>query len=271
MIKTRVIPLLLVKDGLLKKPLRFTERPRTVANALSLARVFESRQVDELILLDIGNNPKVRNLNSVIVRQIADNLTVPLTCGGGIRDLDTMRDLIAAGAEKVTLNTAAVETPELITRGAELLGRQCVVVSIDAKRGDDGRYEVFTHSGRQATGLDPAEWARKAAEHGAGEILINSIDRDGTMEGYNTDLIAMVSKAVRVPVIAAGGAGKLDHFVDAVVTGKASAVAAGSIFFFRQITPMMVKGALAEVGVPVRIPKEIADWQTGSARPAPAA
>lgn len=254
MIKVRIIPLLLLRDGLLKKPLRFVSRPRTVANALSLARVFESRQVDELILLDIGCLNTAKNLNPLIVQQIAENLTVPLTCGGGLRSVEAMRQLIAAGAEKVTLNTGAVEDPNLIEQGAELLGRQCIVVSIDVKRNAEGYYEVFTKNGTFATGLDPVTWAKEVERRGAGEILLNSIDHDGAMEGFNIKLIESVTNAVNVPVVAAGGAGKLEDFVAATLIGRASAVAAGSIFFFRSVTPMMVKSAMQEAGIPVRLP-----------------
>ncbi|MDJ0949935.1 MAG: imidazole glycerol phosphate synthase cyclase subunit [Alphaproteobacteria bacterium] len=253
MVKIRVIPLLLLKDGMLKKPMRFIERPRTVANPISIIRVFESRQVDELILLDIGCAAHNANVNPDIVRMASEELTVPFTCGGGIRSVDAMGELIAAGAEKVVINTAAVETPELITTGADKFGRQCIVVSIDAKRHDDGNYEVFTRNGTHSTGLEPRRWAREAQERGAGEILINAIDRDGTMEGYDIGLIRAVSGAVEIPVIAAGGAGELHQFAEAVIKGGAAAVAAGSIYHFRRTTPDMVKGAMHSSGVPVRL------------------
>jgi cyclase len=256
MLKTRVIPLLLLKDGLLKKPLRFVERPRTVANALSIARVFEARQVDELVLLDISgadSRGQTKNVNPVIVQQIADELTVPFTVGGGVRSTDMIGRLIAAGAEKVTLNTGAIDRPDLIREAAIRFGSQCVVVSIDIKRQPDGRLEVYAENGRRPTGLDPVLWAREAVALGAGELLVNAIDHDGTMAGYDILVIRAVADAVTVPVIAAGGAGEPEHFVRAVKEGHAAAAAAGSIFFFRRTTPLMVKEAMADAGIPVRI------------------
>lgn len=254
MIKTRVIPLLLLKDGMLKKPLRFTERPRTVANPITIVRVFESRQVDELILLDIGCAADKINVNPDIVRMICEELTVPFTCGGGVRSVETMSTLIAAGAEKVVINTGAVETPDLIANGAAKFGRQCIVVSIDAKQTDNREYEVYINNGSTPTGLEPTAWAQEAQRHGAGEILINAIDRDGTMDGYDTELIRSVADAVDIPVIAAGGAAEPADCARAVLDGHASAVAAGSLYHFRRTTPDMVKDALAVEDIPVRPP-----------------
>ena len=207
MIKVRVIPQLLVADGLLKKPIRF-QRPRTIASPISIARVFEARQVDELILLDIGCAAHHTNINPEVVAMISDELTVPLSVGGGVRDLETASRLIAAGAEKVVINSAAVETPELIGEIASRFGSQCTLVSIDAKPLGNGGYEVFIENGSKSTGLDPKTWSCEAVERGAGEILINSVEQDGTMTGYDTELIRMVANAVDVSVIAAGGAGK---------------------------------------------------------------
>ena len=254
MIKTRVIPLLLLKDGLLKKPVQFVKRPRTVANPISIVRVFESRQVDELIMLDIGSATQNKNVNPEIVRMVSEELTVPFTCGGGIRSVETMGSLISAGAEKITINTGAVENPDLINHGALHFGSQCIVVSIDAQKLKGGGYQVLTENGTKPTGLVPAIWAQEAEKRGAGEILINSIDRDGTMEGYDLSLIASVSQAVQIPVIAAGGAGIPQHFSEAVIKGGASAVAAGSIYHFRRTTPDMVKESMTEANIPVRRP-----------------
>ncbi|MCG8405727.1 MAG: imidazole glycerol phosphate synthase cyclase subunit [Phycisphaerales bacterium] len=251
MLKTRVIPVLLVKDGLLNKPVQF-RRPRTVADPIAIARVFEERQVDELVLLDIGSGAYDEAVNEAIVLDIADELSVPFAVGGGIRSLDTIKRLIRAGAEKVVLNTGAVRTPKLISESATLLGSQCVVVSIDALRADDGRYEVYIDNGKTPTGLEPAAWAREAQELGCGEIVINSILQDGTMEGYDIALIRKVSAAVSIPTVACGGAGKEVDFVDAVTKGGADAVAAGSVFHFRRVTPNMVKEALQQAGIPVR-------------------
>jgi cyclase len=252
MIKTRVIPLLLLKDGLLKKPVNF-KNPRTVANPISIVRVFEARQVDELILLDIGSGPQHRNVNPDIVRMVSEELTVPFACGGGINSVDQMAALISAGAEKIVINSAAVEDPDLIKRAASRYGRQCIVVSIDALKRDDGSYEVYIRNGSEKTGLEVVAWAREAEMRGAGEILINAIACDGTMEGYDLELIRAVSDAVDIPVIAAGGAGKPEDFPPAVLTGHASAVAAGSIYHYTKTTPDMVKQAMRSEGIPVRL------------------
>jgi len=251
MLKTRVIPLLIVQDGLLKKPVRF-ENPRTVANPTSIVRVFEERQVDELILVDRGLTVDEEDVDPDLVRDIAEELFVPFAFGGGIRSVEQMRRIIQAGAEKVVINTAAVELPGLITEGAGKFGSQCIVVSIDALRGESG-YKVHIRSGSQSTELDPVEWARKVEDLGAGEILINSISHDGVMDGFDIELIRSVADAVRIPVIAAGGAGKVSDFVSPVRDGHASAVAAGSIYHYTKHTPNMVKGVLHSAGVPVRM------------------
>lgn len=251
MLKTRVIPILLLKDGLLNKPKQF-KRPRTVADPIAIARVFEERQVDELILLDIGSSAYEEALNEDIVFDIADEISLPFAVGGGIRSLETVKKLIRAGAEKVVLNTGAVLTPDLVRDSASLFGSQCLVVSIDAVRHEDGAYEVFIDNGQTPTGLDPAVWAAKAQSLGAGEILITSVLQDGTMQGYDITLIRRTASAVTIPMIAAGGASNEQDFVDAVVKGGADAVAAGSIFHFRPITPNMVKEAMRKAGIPVR-------------------
>jgi len=251
MLKTRVIPLLIIQDGLLKKPVQF-KNPRTIANPISIVRVFEERQVDELILLDRGLTIEKDEADPELIRQIAEELFVPFAFGGGIRDIETMKKIIQAGAEKVVINTAAVERPELIQEGAERFGSQCIVVSIDAYKHDWG-YEVFTMSGSKPTGIRADEWAIKAEKLGAGEILINSITHDGMMKGYDIELIRMISGSVKIPVIAAGGVGRLDDFVKAVKEGHASAVAAASIYHYTKFTPNMVKGVLKKAGIPVRM------------------
>ena len=252
MLKTRVIPVLLVKDGLLNKPRQF-RHPRTVADPIAIARVFEERQVDELALLDIGCSAYDESVNADVVRDIAEELSVPFAVGGGVRDVATMQRLVAAGAEKVVVNTAAVEVDGLIEAGARLLGSQCIVVSIDAMRRSDGSYETMIRNGTLATGLDPVDWAREAQRRGAGEILLTSILQDGTMQGYDVELVRRVAGAVDIPVIACGGAGKLEDFVEVAERGRASAVAAGSVFHFRSITPNMVKEAMRKAGLPVRL------------------
>lgn len=251
MLKIRVIPILLVQDGLLKKPVQF-RNPRTVANPISVVRVFEERQVDELILLDIGRTVDEDDVDPKLVENIAEELYVPFAYGGGIRSIEAIRHIVQAGAEKVVINTAAVEIPDLITAGAARFGSQCIVVSIDAK--DNGSfYEVYTRSGTHATGLDAVQLARRVEALGAGEIIINSIPHEGMLKGYNIDLVRKISSVVSIPVIAAGGAAKLQDFVSAVREGGASAVAAGSIYHYTKTTPNMVKGALHVAGVPVRM------------------
>jgi imidazole glycerol-phosphate synthase subunit HisF len=249
-LKVRVIPCLIIQDGLLKKPVQF-QNPRTVANPISIVRVFESRQVDELVLLDRGRTVGAEDVDPSLAREIAEELYVPFAFGGGIRSLEAMKEVIQAGAEKVVINTAAVESPELIAAGAEKFGSQCIVVSIDARKRPGG-YEVFTRSGSRPTGLDAVAWARQAEALGAGEILLNSILHEGMMQGYDIDLLKAVTASVAIPVIASGGAGRLEHFPPAVLEGGASAVAAGSIYHYTKFTPNMVKGALDRAGIPVR-------------------
>ena len=252
MLKTRVMICLIVQDGLLKKPIQF-KNPRTVANPISIVRVFEERQVDELVLLDRGLTVDEEDVDPDLVREIAEELYVPFAFGGGIRSVETMREIIRAGAEKVVINTAAVELPKLITQGANKFGRQCIVVSIDALGKSDGSYEVFVRSGSEPVGLDPVSWAIKVEDLGAGEILINSISHEGMMQGYDIELIRSVSDAVTIPVIATGGAGKLEDFVLAIKEGHASAVSAGSLYHYTKYTPNMVKGILNKAGIPVRM------------------
>lgn len=255
MIKVRVIPVLIIQDGLLKKPIQF-QHPRTVADPISIARVFEERQVDELILLDRGRTVDEEDVDPYLVRDIAEELYVPFAYGGGIKSVEDMREIIQAGAEKVVINTAAVEKPELIRRGAEKFGSQCIVVSIDAKQEENG-YKVYIRSGSKPTSIDPVCWARQVEDLGCGEILINSIFHEGMMRGYDIKLIRSVSEAVNIPVIAAGGAGQLSDFIDAVTVGRASAVAAGSIYHYTKFTPNMVKGVLHKAGVPVRMYEDV--------------
>ena len=252
MLKTRVIPLLLIQDGLIKKRIRF-EETRTIANPLTIARVFEARRSDELIILDIGKTVGMGKTDPQLIKDIAEELQMPFAYGGGITSLAEIQDIIKHGAEKVVLNTSAVENPTLITEAVTKFGNQCVVVSIDAKKKSDGTYEVYTRCGTCATGLNPIQLARTVEKLGAGEILINCIDQEGTRQGYDIKLIKMVADAVNIPVIAAGGAGKLDDFVAAVKEGHASAVAAGSIFLYTSTTPDMVKEALQKAGIAVRM------------------
>ncbi|UCD03753.1 MAG: imidazole glycerol phosphate synthase subunit HisF [Candidatus Woesearchaeota archaeon] len=254
MLKVRVIPVLLTQDGLLKKPVQF-KNSRTVANVITIVRVFEARQVDELMLLDIGSTVEEEEYDPFLIKQVSEEVFMPFAYGGGIKSVEQMTQIIRAGAEKIVINTAAVANPKLITEGSKKFGSQCIIVSIDAKRKKDGSYEVYTRSGSKPTGLDPVKWAKKVEKLGAGEILLNSITHEGTMDGYDIELMRMVSDAVKIPIIAAGGAGKLEDFVKVVKEGHASAAAAGSIFHYTPITPDMAKKAMHDAGIPVRPPK----------------
>ncbi len=229
--KARIIPVLLLHDWGLEKSIRFRD-PVYVGSPINAGRVFNGRNVDELILLDIAATDKSRGPILEIVSQIAEEAFMPLTVGGGIRDVATMRALLRAGADRVAINTCAVEDPSVVSTGAEAFGSQCIVVSIDGRISDDGSYEVFTHGGRCATGLDVVEHARHMEALGAGEILLTSIDRDGTMQGYDLELTRRVADALTIPVIACGGAGSVGDLAQAIEVGHASAVAAGAFFLF---------------------------------------
>lgn len=229
--KIRVIPLLLLRNWGIEKSIRFQEFVY-IGSPINAARVFNGRNVDELILVDIVATAEGRGPRTEIIRQIAEETCMPLSAGGGIRQVQQIRELLAAGADRVVINTAAVESPHVIHDGAEQFGSQCIVVSIDAKRHPDGRYEVFTHGGKTPTGQDPLDLALRAQQLGAGEILLTSIDRDGTMSGYDLELTRRVADALTIPVIACGGAGSVAHLAQAVEQGHASAVAAGAFFLF---------------------------------------
>lgn len=249
MLKVRVIPTLLWKNPGLVKGVRF-DSWRRVGTILPAVKVYNARDVDELIVVDITASGDERTAEGPWVHSFAPYCFVPLTVGGGIRDADQITGLLRAGADKVSIGTAAYGTPGLINEAARRFGSQCVVVSIDVIR-TDGAPACVARSGRQRVERAPADWAREAAERGAGEILLTSVDRDGTMNGYDLELIADVADAVSIPVIASGGAGNYRHMVEAVTAG-ASAVAAASMFHFTEQTPAEAKKALAAAGVPVR-------------------
>jgi imidazole glycerol-phosphate synthase subunit HisF len=251
MLKTRVMPILLHKDVGLVKGIRF-ESARRVGSLMQAIKVYNMRQVDELVFLDITATPGGRPPDFDLVDDFADECFMPLTVGGGIRSITDVQRLLAVGADKIAINTAAVEQPVLISEIADRFGAQCVVVSIDAKRTSDDAWMVYTHSGSRATGVGVVEWAERVVELGAGEILLTSIDRDGTMQGYDVDLIRAVASVVSVPVIAAGGAGNYEHMAEALIHGGASAVAAAAMFHFTEQTPLQAKRALLEHGIPVR-------------------
>jgi len=251
MLKVRVMPTLLFKDLTLVKGVGF-DSWRRVGSVMQAVKVYNMREVDELVFLDITATQERRDPDFMIVDEIADECFMPLTVGGGIRTVEHVRKLLRVGADKVAINTAAIEQPELIADVAREFGSQCVVVAIDATRREDGTHEVRTHSGTQPTGLDPVELAGEAEARGAGEILITSIDHDGTFLGYDVDLVRAVAEAVTIPVIASGGAGTYEHMAEAVGAG-ASAVAAASMFHFTENTPLEAKRFLHARGIPVRL------------------
>ena len=231
MLKTRVIPCLLLKNQGLVKTVKFKD-PKYVGDPINAVKIFNEKEVDELLFLDITATVENRKPNFPIISDIASECFMPFGYGGGVKDLNDMKELFNLGVEKVIINSYAVENPEFIKKAADLFGSQSVVVSIDVKNTLLGKYEVFTYSGKKNTKLEPVNFAREMQEMGAGEIFLNSIDRDGTMQGYDIELIKLVSQSVTVPVVACGGAGKIEDFAEAVKKGGASAVAAGSMFVF---------------------------------------
>jgi len=248
----RVIPCLDVTDGRVVKGTNFVDL-RDAGDPVELAARYDVEGADELVFLDITASSDGRDTMVEVVRRTADQVFIPLTVGGGVRSVVDARRMLRAGADKVSVNTAAVQNPRLIADIAAEFGSQCVVCAIDAKRRDDGKsFEVFLHGGRTPTGLDAVDWAVRAVDLGAGEILLTSMDRDGTKEGFDLTLTRAVTSSVGVPVIASGGVGNLDHLVQGVVEGGADAVLAASIFHFREFTVAEAKRRLAEAGVPVR-------------------
>ena len=251
MLKARIIPCLDVDRGRVVKGVNFVDLV-DAGDPVEQARIYDREGADELCFLDITASHEDRDTIFDVVGHTAEQCFMPLTVGGGVRTTDDIRKLLLAGADKVSINTAAVKEPEFVRRAAEKFGSQCIVVSIDAKTGAGGRFEVYTHGGRRASGLDAVEWARRMAEYGSGEILLTSMDRDGTKLGFNIPLTAAVADAVTVPVIASGGVGTLDHLVEDVVEGHASAVLAASIFHFGTYTIGQAKAHMKAAGVPIR-------------------
>jgi imidazole glycerol-phosphate synthase subunit HisF len=251
MLKTRIIPCLDVKDGRVVKGVRFVDL-RDAGDPVEAARAYDAAGADELCFLDITASHEKRGILLDVVRRTAEACFMPLTVGGGVRTVEDIRTLLLAGADKVSINTAAVERRAIVREAAEKFGSQLVVVAIDARRSASGSFEVFTHGGRKATGLDAVAYAREVVELGAGEILLTSMDRDGTKEGYDLALTRAVADAVSVPVIASGGVGTLDHLAAGVREGHASAVLAASIFHFGEATIGDAKAHLAARGIPVR-------------------
>ncbi|MEJ2014048.1 MAG: imidazole glycerol phosphate synthase subunit HisF [Limibacillus sp.] len=251
MLKMRVIPCLDVKDGRVVKGVNFVDL-RDAGDPVEQARVYDAAGADELCFLDITASHENRGIILEVVRETAEHCFMPLTVGGGVRTLEDIRKLLLAGADKVSINTAAVSNPEFVREAARKFGTQCIVVAIDAKQVAPGKFEVFTHGGRNATGIDAVEWARKMESFGAGEILLTSMDRDGTGEGYDIPLTRAIADAVRIPVIASGGVGTLQHMVEGLRDGHATAVLAASIFHFGSYSIAEAKAAIARAGLPVR-------------------
>lgn len=250
MLKTRIIPCLDVKDGRTVKGINFVDL-RDAGDPVALARAYDAQGADELCFLDITASHEDRGTLLDVVSATAEQCFMPLTVGGGVRSVENMLQLLRAGADKVAINSAAVADPELVSACASKAGRQCVVVAIDARTAQDG-WEIFTHGGRRGTGINVVDFAREVEARGAGEILLTSMDRDGTKSGYDLDLLKAVSGAVNVPVIASGGAGSSKDLAPAILEGGASAVLAASIFHFGEVTLEEARRALADAGAPVR-------------------
>jgi len=255
MLKVRVIPCLDVKDGRVVKGVNFVAL-RDAGDPVEQAAAYDAAGADELMFLDITASTEGRGAILDVVARTADVCFMPVSVGGGIRSVDNARALLRAGADKVSVNTAAVEDPDLISRMADAFGSQCVVVAVDAKARPDGGWNIFTYGGRKDTGIDAVDFAAMAVARGAGEILLTSMDRDGAKIGYDLPLLRAVTGAVSVPVIASGGAGNVDHLVEAVTQGHADAVLAASIFHFGEVSVAQAKRAMADAGVPVRMDRE---------------
>jgi imidazole glycerol-phosphate synthase subunit HisF len=252
-LKLRVIPCLDVKDGRVVKGVKFVAL-RDAGDPVEQAAVYDAAGADELTFLDITASHENRDTILDVVSRTAARVFLPLTVGGGIREVADMRRLLLAGADKCSVNSAAVARPELVAEAAAKFGSQCVVVAVDAKQAGDGVWHVFTHGGRRDTGIDAVGWCRRVAELGAGEILLTSMDRDGTGAGFDLDLLRAVCGAVRVPVVASGGVGTREHFIEGARAG-ATGLLAASVFHFGTFTIAQVKAALAAAGLPVRLPR----------------
>ena len=247
----RIIPCLDVCGGRVVKGVNFIDF-KDAGDPVEIASYYNSAGADELVFLDITASSDARDIIVDVVAKTAEKVFIPLTVGGGIRTTEDFRRILAAGADKISVNSAAIKRPELINEAAGLFGSQCVVVAIDVKKRDDGGYDVYLNGGRVNTGLDAVEWAKEAEKRGAGEILLTSMDCDGTKAGYDLDITRKISEAVNIPVIASGGAGTLDHFYEAFTEGKADAALAASLFHFRELEIAQVKDYLEEKGIPVR-------------------
>ena len=251
MLARRIIPCLDVKDGRVVKGVNFVNL-RDAGDPVEQAKIYDSMGADELVFLDITASPEGRNTTADMVRRVADEVFMPLTVGGGIRSDEDMRAILLAGADKVSVNTAAVNKPEILTAGAEKFGSQCIVLAVDAKRIAAGKWEVYIHGGRTPTGIDALEWIERAVSLGAGEILLTSMDADGTLAGYDIPLTKAVTDRVNVPVIASGGAGTLAHFAEVLTTANADAALAASLFHDNKLTVGELKRYLIAQDIPIR-------------------
>lgn len=251
MLARRVIPCLDFLNGRVVKGINFVEL-RDAGDPVEHASIYSQERADELVFLDITASHEGRDIVIDMVRRVADSIDIPFTVGGGLRSVEDMRKILLAGADKVSINSAPVRNPDLINEGAKRFGSQCVVVAIDVKREEDQNCQVYINGGRIPTGREAVAWAQEVEERGAGEILLTSMDRDGTKDGYDIPITRAVANAVSIPVIASGGAGKLEHFYEALTEGGASAALAASLFHFRELSVAQVKDYLAERGLPVR-------------------
>ena len=253
MLAKRIIPCLDVKNGRVVKGVNFLGL-RDAGDPVEVAAMYDEQGADEVAFLDITASHEERGIMLHVVEKTAEQVFMPLTVGGGLRNTDDIRDLLNAGADKVSINTSAVENPDFVKRAADRFGSQCIVVAIDAKRRNgEQEWEVFTYGGRKPTDLDACQWAKRVEELGAGEILLTSMDCDGTREGYDIELTRRISESVNIPVIASGGAGNLEHLYEAFAEGKADAVLAASIFHYREYTVRQAKVYLRDKGIPVRL------------------
>ncbi|MBU1026441.1 MAG: imidazole glycerol phosphate synthase subunit HisF [Candidatus Margulisbacteria bacterium] len=251
MLAKRIIPCLDVTEGRVVKGTKFVNL-KDAGDPVELAAYYDKEGADELVFLDITASSDKRYIMHEVVRRVAEKIYIPFTVGGGINDVETMRKLLAAGADKISVNTAAVADPNLVKNGAAKFGSQCVVVAIDAKKTGKQKWEVYTHGGRTPTGIDAVEWAKKVESLGAGEILLTSMDRDGTKDGYELDLTKAIADAVEIPVIASGGAGTVEHVYEAFIKGKADAALLASLLHYKELTVKDIKDFLVDKGITVR-------------------